>query len=308
MSKKDIKLQFKIRISPAGLHLFNRNTGANILIDEMILPSNLWSAAPRHVSIAITNNCDLKCPHCYAPKNQATLPFDNLTNWLSDLDKNGCMGVGFGGGEPTLYPYLSKLCAYTTEKTTLAVTMTTHAQRISDGLLNELVGNLHFVRISMDGIGRTYESIRNRPFDKLLDNIAKIQGIVPFGINYVVNSKTIKDLDSAVQLAEDLGASEFLLLPEEPVGRAIGIDNKTRHSFQKWVNEHRSSIPLTVSEGGAEGLPIYNPFNAEKGLTAFAHIDASGNIKRTSYDKNGVPIEKDGIMAALEKLKIREQE
>lgn len=308
MPKKEMKSQFKIRFSPAGLHLFNRNTGANILIDEIVPPSNQWSAAPRHVSIAITNNCDLKCPHCYAPKNQATLPFDNLISWLSDLDENGCIGVGFGGGEPTLCPYLSKLCAYTTEKTNLAVTMTTHAQRISNELLNELAGNLHFVRISMDGIGHTYESIRNRPFDKLLNNISKIQNIVPFGINYVVNSKTIKDLDAAVQLAEDLGASEFLLLPEEPVGRAIGIDNRTRHSFQKWVNEYRGSIPLTVSEGGAEGLPICNPLEAEKGLTAFAHIDASSNVKRTSYDKNGVPIEKDGIIAALEKLKIRNPE
>jgi len=308
MFTNDIKSQFKIRISPAGLHLFNRNTGVNILIDEIKPPSNKWSTAPRHVSIAITNACDLTCSHCYAPKNPAMLPFDNLIKWLSDLDTNGCIGVGFGGGEPTLYPYLSELCSYATKKTNLAVTMTTHAQRLNDEFLNQLIGNLHFIRVSMDGIGHTYESIRNRPFDKLIDNIAKIQSIFPFGINYVVNSKTIKDLDAAVQLAEDLGASEFLLLPEEPVGRAVGIDSKTRHFFQKWVNEHRGSIPLTVSEGGAEGLPICNPLKAEKSLAAFAHIDASGNIKKTSYGKNGVPIEKEGVMEALEKLRIREQE
>ena len=125
----------------AGLHLFNRNTGANILIDEIVPPSNKWSAAPSHVSIAITNACDLKCAHCYAPKNQATLLFDNLISWLLDLDKNECIGVGFGGGEPTLNPYFSKLCTYTIEKTNLAVTMTTHGQRISDEPLNELTGN-----------------------------------------------------------------------------------------------------------------------------------------------------------------------
>ncbi len=308
MFAKDVKSKFKIRISPAGLHLFNRNTGVNILIDEIVPPSNEWSTAPRHVSIAVTNTCDLTCSHCYAPKNPAMLPFDDLTKWLSDLDMNGCIGVGFGGGEPTLYPYLCELCSYVTKKTDLAVTMTTHAHRFNDELLNELAGNLHFIRVSMDGIGHTYESIRNRPFSKLIDYITKIESIFPFGINYVVNSKTIKDLDAAVQLAEDLGASEFLLLPEEPVGRAAGIDDKTKLSFQKWVNEYRASIPLTVSEGGAEGLPVCNPLKAEKGLTAFAHIDATGNIKRTSYDKSGIPIEMDGVMNALEKLKIREQE
>ena len=98
----NVTSSFKIRAGAAGLHLFNRNTGTNVLVDEIKLPLNLWSAAPRQVSIALTNACDLTCAHCYAPKHSAALDFDQLTNWLIDLDLNGCIGVGFGGGEPTL--------------------------------------------------------------------------------------------------------------------------------------------------------------------------------------------------------------
>jgi sulfatase maturation enzyme AslB (radical SAM superfamily) len=300
--------RLKVRIGPDGIHFFNRVTGINILVDEITPPINTWSAAPRHVSVALTNACDLSCPHCYAPKNPATLTFDRLTSWLADLDANGCIGVGFGGGEPTLYPQLTELCSYAARKTNLAVTMTTHAHRLSDQLLNELAGNLHFIRVSMDGVGPTYESIRRRPFATLLERIAALRRVARFGINFVVNSKTVGDLDAAVQLAAELDASEFLLLPEEPVGRGGGIDNETTITFRKWVNGYHGSVPLAVSEGGAEGLPTCDPLNAETGLAAFAHIDASGIMKRTSYDKSGVLIGENGVMVALDKLKTMEQE
>jgi sulfatase maturation enzyme AslB (radical SAM superfamily) len=308
MQDSGINSRLKIRVGPAGLHFFSRATGVNILVDEIRLPSHLWAPAPRQVSIALTNACDLACPHCYAPKNPAILAFDELTSWLADLDANGCIGVGFGGGEPTLYPRLTELCFYAARKTNLAVTMTTHAHRLSDQLLNELAGNLHFVRVSMDGVGPTYESIRCRPFDALLERITALKRVTRFGINFVVNTKTIEDLDAAVQLAANLGASEFLLLPEEPVGRGVGIDNKTSITLRKWANGYRGSVPLAVSEGGAEGLPTCSPLNAEMGLAAFAHIDASGIIKRTSYDTSGILIRENGVMAALDKLKTIKQE
>jgi len=280
----------------------------NVLVDEIIPPTNGWSVAPRQVSVALTNACDLECPHCYAPKNPAILDFAKLTDWLADLDANGCFGVGFGGGEPTLYPRLTELCSYVTRNTNLAVTMTTHAHRLSDHLLDELAGNLHFIRVSMDGVGPTYEFIRCRPFAALLERITALERVVNFGINFVVNSKTVGDLDVAVQLAADLGASEFLLLPEEPIGRGSGIDNDTIITLRKWVKRYRGSVPLAVSEGGAEGLPTCNPLSAETGLAAFAHIDASGIIKRTSYDSSGIFIRENGVMAALDKLKAIKQE
>jgi len=155
----------------------------------------------------------------------------------------------------------------------------------------------------MDGVGPTYESIRGRSFNALLERIAALRRVARFGINFVVNSKTIGDLDAAVQLAAGFGASEFLLLPEEPIGRGGGIDNETTITLRKWVNGYRGSIPLAISEGGAEGLPTCDPLNAETGLSAFAHIDASGAIKRTSYDKSGILIREDGVMAALGKLR-----
>lgn len=298
-------IQFKARLGSAGIHFFNRANGTNILIDELIPPNEKWSSAPRQVSIALTNACDLDCSHCYAPKYPANIDFKRLKKWLHELDANGCIGVGFGGGEPTLYPKLVEICTYATTNTNLAVTMTSHAHQLNDGLLKKLSENVNFIRISMDGVGCTYESIRKRSFDNLVSRISAVSHISSFGINYVVNSKTFNDLDEAIKIATKFKASEFLLLPEVSIGRGIQINNETSNLLKNWIKKYRGSVPLAISEGHTDGLPTCEPLITETGLTAFAHIDASGVLKRSSYDTDGIAINSDGVLLALQKLRLK---
>jgi len=292
-----------MRAGPDGILLFNRDTGVHILIDEVEVPQNLWSMAPRHVSIALTNACDLNCPHCFAPKHPAVLTMDRLIPWLDELDANGCMGVGFGGGEPTLYRDLPHVCRYVTKNTGMAVTFTTHGHHIDERLAAALKENVHFIRVSMDGIGATYEKIRKRPFSSLLRKFALIREIAPFGINYLVNHMTFPEIDAAIKLAAEVGASEFLLIPEMPVNGTGGIDHETAKELRRWANSYSGPIPLSVSEVGREGMPVTDPLPRETGLLAYAHIDASGTLKRSSYDKQGIPIGTGGVMKALELLR-----
>jgi MoaA/NifB/PqqE/SkfB family radical SAM enzyme len=279
----------------------------NILLDEVQPPPAVWAAAPRQVSVALTNACDLACPYCYAPKQPATLHPGRLTGWLTELDANGCLGVGFGGGEPTLYRRLPELCRYAAEQTGLAVTFTTHAHRLDEALVAALVGNVHFVRVSMDGVGATYEALRGRSFAAFRRRLDTVQALAPFGINYVVNARTLPDLDTALDLAAEAGAAEFLLLPEQPVRDRVGIDPGTAQELQRWVACYRGRVPLAVSEAGSAGLPVCAPVAGETGLNAYAHIDATGVLKASSYNPEGVPIGPDGLMGALGRLRVREE-
>ncbi|WP_408376205.1 radical SAM protein [Paraburkholderia sp. RL18-085-BIA-A] len=94
----------KSRSGPDGVHIFDRRTGLNILFDEVSVDQPKWATAPRQVSVALTNLCDLNCSYCYAPKHRAALATEKVLSWLEELDSEGCLGVGFGGGEPTLHP------------------------------------------------------------------------------------------------------------------------------------------------------------------------------------------------------------
>ena len=292
----------KVRVGPAGVHIFDRSTGLNILVDDFKINETAWSLAPRQVSIALTNACELTCAYCYAPKRPASLDFHLLSTWLKELDENGCLGVGFGGGEPTLYRQFPEICKFAAEDTNLAVTFTTHGHNLDEQLLAKLYGKVHFLRISMDGVNSTYETLRGRPFSCLLTKIRMASHLAPFGINYVVNKHTIADLDRAISFADNLGASEFLLLPEEPVNSRGGIDEFTLEKLHQWIERYSGPIPLTISEANAVDIWVVNPVASETGLRGFAHIDAKGVLKRTSYDKGGQPIEASGVIRALSLL------
>jgi MoaA/NifB/PqqE/SkfB family radical SAM enzyme len=292
----------RTRYGPAGVHLFDRASGINVLLDEFPVPPEQWSRAPRQFSIALTNACDLDCAYCYAPKTQHRVDFQKLCGWLGELDAHGCIGIGFGGGEPTLYPHLVDLCRWAIEHTNLAVTMTTHGHHLRDDLLAALAGNIHFVRVSMDGVETTYEALRGRSFAQLVGRLRALRSVAPFGLNFVVNATTIADLPRAVLLAHEWGASEFLLLPQQAARGLAGIDPTTQEKLHAFVHSYRGLLRLAVSEQEATGLPVCDPLASETGLHAYAHLDAAGVLRSSSYSPHGVPVA-GSLLSALAELR-----
>src|SRR5579862_760940 len=297
--------KYRIRLSPAGVHLFNRVTGQNVLVDEARVPEALWAHAPRNVSIALTNRCNLQCAFCYAPKFRATLDAFLVKQWLLRLHHAGCLGVGFGGGEPTLHPDFADLCSFTSGETGLAVTFTTHGHNVTASLAERLKGQVHFIRVSIDGVGRTYETVRGRTFDSLMPHLEHVHSIAPFGINVVINRTTINDLDEVLRLGIKFGASELLLLPELPVAGRGGVDSDTQTTLRTWAQAYRSDLRLGVAEHGMHGLPTCDALWRETGLRAYAHVDASGVLKESSYASTGVAIHGFEILASLAQLSER---
>ncbi|TWB14135.1 MoaA/NifB/PqqE/SkfB family radical SAM enzyme [Nitrospirillum bahiense] len=274
-----------------------------MLLDELHPESKAWSTSPRQISIALTNVCDLHCGYCYAPKRKASLRTEQVLSWLKELDAEGCIGIGFGGGEPTLHPDFVNICKRAAGETELAVTFTTHGHRLTPQLVERLKGSIHFARISVDGVGRTYEEQRGKQFSSLLQGIESIANLSPFGINVVVNERTVAELDAISDLAQMGGASELLLLPQQATSAVESIDETVGQALRDWVSNYRGKVRLAVSEAGASELPTCDPFPEERGLRAYAHIDASGVLRASSYSPAGAKIGDAGVLSALERLR-----
>ena len=292
----------KIRLGPDGIHIFDRNSGVNVLLDEIVPPKHRWAFSPRQVSIALTNACDLECTHCYASKVSARLEFESVKRWMLELDKAGCLGVGFGGGEPMLYPKIQELCKFGRTHTNLAITMTSHGHMLSASLADALKPSVNFLRISMDGVHQNYERIRGRSFGTLLEKLALIKGKIPFGINYVVNEITVDDLTKAAEIAEEFQAREFLLLPEEAHGRGSAVTQKTLNKLSNWIDCYRGGLQLSISSSHSKLIKYQPPLPSEVEEIAFAHIDAKGILKRCSFDTTGQLIDDSGVISAFKKL------
>ena len=293
----------KSRIGPNGVHLFDRLSGLNVLLEELRPEEAAWSKAPRQVSVALTNVCDLHCAYCYAPKHKASLDTCQVLGWLKELDAEGFLGVGFGGGEPTLHPDFVDICKRVAGETQLAVPFTTHGHRLTPQLARRLKNSVHFARVSVDGVGRTYEEQRGRQFTSLLRGIEAIAAMSPFGINVVVNERTVAELDALGELAQKVGASELLLLPQQATAAVTSIDGVVGRALQDWVSNYRGKVRLAVSEAGASGLPTCDPLPDERGIQAYAHIDASGRLRASSYSPAGANIGDAGVLSALDRLR-----
>jgi MoaA/NifB/PqqE/SkfB family radical SAM enzyme len=296
----------KIRRDRVGVQAFDRTTGLNVLFDEMALTEQEWAQAPRHIAIALTNACDLHCPYCYAPKHWAVLDPERVLGWLREADHAGCMGVGFGGGEPTTLGWFAELCRGVARHTALAVSFTTHGHRLTDELLDALAGNVHMVRVSVDGVEDTYERLRGRSYPDLLERLAGLRQVAPFGINVVVNDDTVAELDALAKLAARTGARELLLLPEQRAGTGKGASPEALARLRSWVWSYRGDVPLAVSEEGADGLPVAEPFARQPAIERYAHVDASGVLRATSFAARGVEIGERGLLTAYRQL-LREE-
>jgi MoaA/NifB/PqqE/SkfB family radical SAM enzyme len=231
-----------------------------------------------------------------------------VLSWIEELDAAGCFGVGFGGGEPTAHPEFAGICAEATKSTRLAVTFTTHGHRMDEGLANVLRGNVHFIRVSMDGVGRTYERLRGRPFEAFQRHLEIVATVAPFGLNVVVNDETVGELEAIASFAKSAGAVELLLLPEQAIRDRLGISESTSRRLREWVLGGTPGVRLAMSRAGVtEGMPLADPFPEDAPLEGHAHIDARGILRAHAFASEGVPVSS-SIMQSLEQLRVRRAE
>jgi sulfatase maturation enzyme AslB (radical SAM superfamily) len=298
-----VRMKCKVRLCEAGVHLFDRVSGLNVLLDEVKVPAGQVSRAPRYLSVALTNACELRCAFCYAPKYAAALDMDRVAAWAVELDGAGCLGVGFGGGEPTAYRWFAQLCAQIAESTSMAVTFTTHGHRLTPPLADALRGSVHFARLSVDGVGATYERLRGRPFAAVSSAAALLRSVAPIGINVVVNADTIGELDDLAEFAADVGASELLLLPEQPTSATPGVSDAHAERLARWIRTARTQVRLAISRSGLEAsVPTVEVIPGERPLDAHMHVDATGVLRPHAYASTGTPI-KGSILDAVQALR-----
>jgi MoaA/NifB/PqqE/SkfB family radical SAM enzyme len=169
-------------------------------------------------------------------------------------------------------------------------------------MADRLRGYVNFIRVSMDGVGKTYESIRRRSFAQLCERLKKVQSISRFGVNVVVNDHTLPDLDKVAGVSENAGACELLLLPQMPVRRRLAASADTLQRLRRWVDGYKGPLKLSINESSGEGFPTCDPLVKERGLRAYVHIDAMGVLRPSSYSNTGVPLNQGGVLQALEQL------
>ena len=141
------------------------------------------------------------------------------------------------------------------------------------------------------------------PSQHLLARLKHVRSISRFGVNVVINERTLPDLDEAATVAADAGACELLLLPQVPVRRVPAIPRgHLAGPLPLGRRPTEGPLRLCINEASADGFPTCDPLVEERGLHAYAHIDAMGVLKPSSYAETGVQLGEGGVLQALDQL------
>ena len=177
------------------------------------------------LQIHASRKCNLSCPHCYSlsgPKALDALSVETVCELIEDAAELGYRGVAFSGGEPLVYPGLSKAlsCAKTLGLTT---SVTTNGTLLHPSRLAALDGLVSVLAISLDGPQAMHDAMRGSPtaFCRLVRGLPNLKAAgIRFGFIHTLTGHSWEELPWLAEFAHSHGASLLQIHPLELFGRA----------------------------------------------------------------------------------------
>ncbi len=124
---------------------------------------------PLLVDIETSSLCNLRCPMCYTITDEfkekvcaQLMPEELYYKIINEIGGKVCSVRLSLRGEPTLHPKLIEFIKYAKEKGIREVSFLTNGSRLTDDFIRELIcAGADWITVSIDGIGKDYENIRN---------------------------------------------------------------------------------------------------------------------------------------------------
>lgn len=182
-------------------------------------------AAEKNIPISgcleITQQCHLRCIHCYIDHNPIPLAKELSTEKfcriLDQMAQEGCLWLLITGGEPLLRKDFCDIYQYAKELG-MIITVFTSATVLTDRIINKFTEYPPFlVEATLHGVKQeTFEIISGVPgsFNKFRQGIRLLRGSkVPFNLKMIVMKHNFKEVSYAYEFALDLGAEDFRFDP-----------------------------------------------------------------------------------------------
>jgi MoaA/NifB/PqqE/SkfB family radical SAM enzyme len=240
------------------------------------------------LGFALTQHCNLRCPHCIRDDVQTvqSLDYALIERIIADARAQfGDVLVSFTGGEPTIHPDWERIIALCAEQQVpyRFVSNGWHMKRLMPGFKKHPPA---FVRLSLSGADAAiHDAERGRgSFERVLLSVALLTSRgVPSALSMVVDTRDRHQLREAADLAEALGCYEmhFILPQPVPGSMARGSDLPPE---EWWVV--RDEIAALAAEPGRRSRIVLDygaPFDGEEGecdtfALRRAYVDARGRL------------------------------
>lgn len=219
----------------------------------------------REIKIEVTHDCLLECAHCSSVSTKRTdrnIDLDTCFRIIKDAHDLGVQEIAFSGGEPLLWPHLTKAVHLCSELGISSLLYTTGNAQGANGHMSDLKNaGLSKVMFSIYDISaNSHDRLTGTPGSQAttLDLVGHCVSMgletefhfVPFSHNY-------NRLKSITGMAKQLGISRVSVLRLVPQGRA---SQQTISPLSRSQNlELRKSI--RVLQGRGENIRLGSPYN-----------------------------------------------
>lgn len=181
---------------------------------------------PLVVTLELTNQCNLRCRHCYASageKLENELSLDEIKQLLRELSQAGTVEVEFSGGEPLLRPDLFEIIEYAEglDFSVVLITNGTLVDRETARTLGSL--GLKHVQVSLDGLKENHDYLRgDGTYEAVLESVRLLAGEgVSVAVRTTVTRRNVGELEEVADLAVSMGASKLGFVRFFPAGRGM---------------------------------------------------------------------------------------
>lgn len=229
-----------------------------------------------------TNNCNLRCKHCYqnaGGKSQelSTMQRKKVVDKIADVN---VISLAFSGGEPLMEKDFFEVAGYAVKKG-LFVAVATNGTLITPAIAKKIKETgIEYVEISIDGAdSKTHDGFRNTPgaFKKATKGLKHcLDAGLYTCVATTVNKNNLNQITKIKELAERIGASRLIAFNFIPVGRGkdiidLDIEPKERErllkTFSSWVGKSKIEVVSTAPQFARVCLencriPITSHFNS----------------------------------------------
>jgi len=220
--KRDAKTFFEVKIKQNIVELTDKCVQKNVDFrgrEDVILPYQL--------SIETTNQCQLKCKHCYNDsriQRDNELTTDELINILEQYKRLGGISVMLTGGEILLKDEVTRLLDYVA-KNFLRVIILTNGFYIKEEIFEKLrqyKENLA-IQISIDGLANNHDYIRGvqGAYEKTIANVKKLVNAgLTVSVASTLNEKNRNDIFDLTRIIKEIGCASINIGAVASIGRA----------------------------------------------------------------------------------------
>ena len=184
---------------------------------------------PTVATLEITNNCNLRCRHCYGSYGRELnqqLSLNQCKKIISDLATIKINILEITGGDPSVHPDISDIIRYALQQGIPKVMLLTNGVYMSNSLQRVLVENKNniFVQIDLHSLDSSYfdwftQSCGN--LEKVKNNILTLTNEgVNIRVASIFTSKNINEIFQIAEWCHDSGVELYSPSIVTPLGRA----------------------------------------------------------------------------------------